>query len=33
MDDVTTAARVLDDAVRLGIGTALVLRSGEPVRR
>src|SRR5436190_416265 len=31
MDDVTTAKHVLDNAVRLGIGTELRLRSGPPV--
>src|SRR5689334_11181451 len=31
MDDITTAKHVLDNAVRLGIGTELQLRSGPPV--
>src|SRR6478672_3799636 len=31
MDDITTAKHVLDNAVRLGIGTELRLRSGPPV--
>jgi hypothetical protein len=31
MDDITTAKHVLDNAVRLRIGTELRLRSGPPV--